>query len=158
MGKAARSKLVRREEGPLPAKFDFGPHHLVRSTARWIKAEPDTSGIFEIHEFGETGERPCPRCGGEVVYRYGNWRCISYADPAAGDFRECGWTTARQLRGGDRSTLEKCPDCGGTIVYNGNYFCENLGGEPLGCNWALPHPAVREADRDLSLRLTGESS
>ena len=157
MGKAARSKLVRREEGPLPARFAFGPEFLTASTARWINAEPDTSGIFEIHEFGETRERPCPRCGGDVIYRYGNWLCISYVDPAAGDFRECGWSSARDLPDG-KSTLEKCPDCGGKIVYNGNYFCENLGGEPLDCHWALPHPPRREADRDLALRLTGRSS
>ena len=112
--------------------------------------------IFEVHEFGETRERPCPRCGGDVVYQYGNWLCISYAEPVC-DFRDCGWSSARDLPQG-KSTLEKCPDCGGKIVYNGNYFCENLGGEPLDCHWALPHPPRREADRDLALRLTGSAS
>jgi endogenous inhibitor of DNA gyrase (YacG/DUF329 family) len=121
--------------------------------------------IFEIHEFNEVRERPCPECGGVVVYQYGNWRC-GYGDQVSRQYRRlrgdchpgCGWTTARDLRGGNRTTLEKCPDCGGKIVYNGNYFCENLGGEPLDCHWALPHPPRREADRDLALRLTGSAS
>jgi len=149
MGKAARGKLVRREEGPLPDRLDFGPHHLARSSAQWAAPEPDTSGIFEVHEFGETRERPCPRCGGDVVYRYGNWFCVSYVDS-----RECGWSSVRYSNQGT-STLEKCPDCGGKIIYNGNYFCSRWGGK---CWWALPHPARRTADRDLALRLTGSAS
>lgn len=32
MGAAARRKRELREAGPLPGKFDFGPHHLARST------------------------------------------------------------------------------------------------------------------------------
>jgi DNA-directed RNA polymerase subunit RPC12/RpoP len=162
MGKAARARRDRREAGSLPARFDFGPHHLVRSTARWIKAEPGTSGIFEIHEFGETRERPCPECGGEVIYRYGNWICPP-AGPGGEEISGCGWTTAKETTGGrgargmnnGTTTLERCPDCGGRVIYNGNYFCESWGGP---CWWALPHPARRRADRDLALRLTGRTS
>lgn len=29
-----------------------------------------------------------------------------------------------------------CPDCGGLVVYNGNYFCDKWRD---GCDWALPH-------------------
>jgi len=40
-----------------------------------------------------------------------------------------------------------CPACGDApIVYNGNYFCDDWGGE---CDWALPHPATRRRDRDI---------
>lgn len=36
-----------------------------------------------------------------------------------------------------RPTGELCPSCKrGMIVYNGNYFCANLG---QSCDWALPH-------------------
>lgn len=49
-------------------------------------------------------------------------------------------------------TNEKCPDCGGKIVYNGNHFCENWG---TTCNWALPHPQVRLEDKQVSFRLSG---
>ena len=60
-------------------------------------------------------------------------------------------------------TPEKCPECGGNIVYNGNYFCEFWGhvykGERCGgpCDWALPHPAVRPIDRELAMRLCGDT-
>jgi predicted RNA-binding Zn-ribbon protein involved in translation (DUF1610 family) len=147
MGKAARAKRDLREAGPLPARFAFGPEFLARSTVQ----APDLLGV---HDFDETGERPCPRCGGDVVYRYGNWLCISYVDPASGDFTLCNWSSAREVPQG-KATLEKCPDCGGTIVYNGNYFCEHFGSD---CPWALPHPTRKRADRELALRLTGKAS
>lgn len=35
---------------------------------------------------------------------------------------------------GGWETVAKCPEDGGMVVYNGNYFCENWGD----CNWALP--------------------
>ena len=108
--------------------------------------------LLGVHDFNETGGRCCPRCGGEVVYRYGNWLCVSYAGPAAGDFRPCSWSSARITPEGHKTTLEKCPSCGGTVVYNGNYFCEHWG---RGCEWALPSPARTETDRVLALRLTG---
>jgi len=54
----------------------------------------------------------------------------------------------------DRLTAERCPKDGARIVYNGNYFCENFG---KGCDWALPHPARKKADRELALRLTGST-
>jgi rRNA maturation protein Nop10 len=139
----------KREAGPLPARFNFGPQFLAQSTTR----TSETVDLFGIHDFNETGERPCPRCGGDVVYRYGNWLCIS-VDLDAYNFRECGWNSARLLPNG-RSTLEKCPDCGGRVIYNGNYFCERRGGE---CGWALPCQARRTADRELALRLTGRTS
>jgi predicted RNA-binding Zn-ribbon protein involved in translation (DUF1610 family) len=153
MGKAAQKKREQREAPLLPARFDFGPHFLARSTAQWIAPEPGTTGIFELHEFGETRERPCPKCGATAVYRYGNWICPP-ADPDEDEISRCGWTTARRLPEG-KATLEKCPDCGGTIVYNGNYFCQWFGDD---CDWALPSPPRREADRDLALRLTGSAS
>lgn len=28
----------------------------------------------------------------------------------------------------------RCPDCGGRVVYNGNYFCIESG-----CRWGFPH-------------------
>jgi predicted RNA-binding Zn-ribbon protein involved in translation (DUF1610 family) len=155
MGKAARGKHEQREAGPLPERFAFGPQFLTASTAQLITAEPDTTAIFEVHCFGETRERPCPQCGGDVIYKYGNWLCISLSDVEF--FTLCTWTSAREVPQG-KATLEKCPECGGKIIYNGNYFCENLGGEPLDCHWALPHPPRREADKDLALRLTGGTS
>jgi predicted RNA-binding Zn-ribbon protein involved in translation (DUF1610 family) len=107
----------------------------------------------------EAGEHPCPKCGGEVVYRYGNWVCPP-ADPDEDKIGGCGWSTAKDATGGKgsrgmnngKTTLEKCPECGGRVIYNGNYFCERWGGE---CWWALPHPAGKAADRELALRLTG---
>jgi len=60
-------------------------------------------------------------------------------------------------------TPETCPECGGHIIYNGNYFCEFWGttyqGKRLGgpCDWALPHPSVRPVDRELALRLCGST-
>jgi hypothetical protein len=33
MGKAARGKREQREAPPLPARFDFGPQFLIRTTA-----------------------------------------------------------------------------------------------------------------------------
>ena len=39
-----------------------------------------------------------------------------------------------------------CPKCGVfPVVYNGNYFCDDWGGE---CDWALPHPALSKRDRE----------
>lgn len=61
-------------------------------------------------------------------------------------------------------TTEKCPQCGGTIVYNGNYFCENwtwysddrpVNKEEGECDWALPHPQELLIDKQISHRLTG---
>lgn len=149
MGKAARGKRDLREAGSLPDRFDFGPHHLVRSTAQ--RSAPVTD-VFGIHDFNQTRERPCPECGGEVVYQYGNWHCVGERD---WENNSCDWTTARDLPGGNRETLEKCPDCGARVIYNGNYLCERWGGE---CWWALPHPARKTADRELALRLTGGTS
>jgi predicted RNA-binding Zn-ribbon protein involved in translation (DUF1610 family) len=162
MGRASQKKREQREAEPLPERFDFGPHHLERSTARRAEPEPDTAGIFELHEFGETGRHPCPQCGGEVVYRYGNWICPP-AGPDEDQTGGCGWTTRRETNGGKgargmnngTTTLERCPDCGGMIIYNGNYFCASWGGD---CWWALPSPPRTEADRDLALRLTGSAS
>lgn len=31
----------------------------------------------------------------------------------------------------------ECPECGGEVVYNGNYFCTDR----EGCGWAFPHPS-----------------
>lgn len=58
-------------------------------------------------------------------------------------------------------TPEKCPSCGGRVLYNGNYACEFWGttyeGTRLGgpCSWALPHPATSKVDREIALRLDG---
>jgi Holliday junction resolvase RusA-like endonuclease len=94
-------------------------------------------------EFGQPRAEPCARCGGAVYYRYGNWAC-----------QRCVWSTAKNCKVG-RLTLEHCPECGGLIAYNGNYFCRNFGD---GCEWALPHPARKRADVILARRLTGETS
>jgi hypothetical protein len=34
-----------------------------------------------------------------------------------------------------------CPTCGGQVVYNGNYFCENwtYPYEGVGCDWVLSY-------------------
>lgn len=47
-------------------------------------------------------------------------------------------------------TAETCPECGDIIVYNGNYFCINFGDE---CGWAMPHPQVVQADKEIYKRL-----
>lgn len=94
--------------------------------------------------FGAVRSAPCTGCGGQVVYRYGNWTCTA-----------CGWTTETR-EGCNRVTQEKCPSCGASVVYNGNYFCAAL--EPGLCDWALPHPARSPADRSLALVLTGETT
>lgn len=60
---------------------------------------------------------------------------------------------ADEWRGAE--TAERCPDCGARVVYNGNYFCERFG---KACDWALPHPARKKADREIALRLTGSTS
>jgi hypothetical protein len=151
MGKAARVKREQREAPPLPPQFAFGPQFLAQSSAR----PADPVALLDIHEFGEVRERLCPECAGEVVYQYGNWHCGGYRSG-------CGWTTARDrdatdadgLNGG-MVTLERCPQCGGTILYNGNYFCEHW---RASCDWGLPHPATKKRDRELALRLTGTSS
>lgn len=95
--------------------------------------------------FGQEREEPCPRCGGEAFYRGGNWNC---GEIGAG----CGWTTMR-YDGVNQLTLERCPECSARIVYNGNYFCEYFDHY---CNWALPHPPRKQADKDLLFWLTGE--
>lgn len=104
--------------------------------------------------FGEVREEECPKCLGRVVYQYGNWHCGGYYKGEG-----CGWTTAKDVRApdgrplnGGMVTLERCPECGGAVIYNGNYFCENSGYE---CDWALPHPAVRKVDKAMSMRLVG---
>ena len=56
-----------------------------------------------------------------------------------------------------RLTEERCPECGGRIVYNGNYFCEYRYLPAGSCDWALPHPAREKADQDLAIRLTGST-
>lgn len=148
MGKASSGKREQREAGPLPERFAFGPEFLMQSTTR----TSETIDLSGIHDFNQTRERPCPECGGEVVYQYGNWHCVGERD---WENNSCDWTTARDLPDGNRETLEDCPDCGARVIYNGNYFCERWGGE---CWWALPHPARRQADLDLALRLTGGTS
>lgn len=57
-------------------------------------------------------------------------------------------------------TGHECPKkCGGKVVYNGNYFCENwtypkpkLPGE---CDWALPHPQTLRRDQEMAIKLFG---
>jgi hypothetical protein len=111
----------------------------------------DREGLpWEPCSFGQVRERPCPRCGGEVTYKGGNWHCDSFTD--TDHFTPCNWSTARDGVMG-KTTLEGCPKCNGTIVYNGNYFCMYFG---QGCDWALPSPARTEADKALALRLTGQ--
>lgn len=106
-------------------------------------------------DFGEVREQPCERCGCPVIYQGGNWYCGGIYGQVERPKNGCGWSTARDCESG-RLTLEHCPRprCGGRIVYNGNYFCEFLSD---GCDWALPHPARSKADRELALRLTGET-
>ena len=101
-----------------------------------------------VYQYGEANPDPCPVCGGVLLYRGGNWNCNGTRD-----YVGCGWSTVRHKKGGDRTTLEHCPRCGATVVYNGNYFCEHWG---TACDWAMPHPPVKQADRELSLRLTGD--
>lgn len=52
-----------------------------------------------------------------------------------------------------RDTGENCPKCNGSILYNGNYFCEYW---KETCNWALPHPQTELVDKQISFKLTGE--
>ena len=104
-------------------------------------------------DYREVREQPCARCGGQIIYQYGNWYCGGY--DASGLPREgCAWSTAQEAPAG-RVTLEHCPSCGARIVYNGNYFC--CGYFSGDCGWALPHPARKKADRDLAIRLTGST-
>lgn len=51
-------------------------------------------------------------------------------------------------------TTEKCPEveCDGSIVYNGNFFCEHWGNT---CDWALPHPQSLHRDQLLAWKLGG---
>jgi len=53
---------------------------------------------------------------------------------------------------GGKPTNEKCPKCGGTIEYNGNYFCQHWNDT---CDWALPHPQTELVDKQIQFRLTG---
>lgn len=104
-------------------------------------------------DFGEVREQPCDRCGGRVVYRYGNWHCGKYIEtdpPLLG----CGWSSRQEIAAGT-VTLEHCPSCGARIIYNGNYFCEDYGSS---CGWALPHPARKKADQRLAMSLVGEKN
>lgn len=104
-------------------------------------------------EFREVREQPCERCGSQVIYQYGNWYCGGY--DASGLPREgCGWSSRQETAAG-RVTLEHCPSCGARIIYNGNYFCVDYG---IVCDWALPHPARKKADRELAMRLVGETT
>jgi DNA-directed RNA polymerase subunit RPC12/RpoP len=54
-----------------------------------------------------------------------------------------------------RETEAICPECGGKIIYNGNYFCQHWGtvieGRRIGgpCDWALPHPVTQQRDKDI---------
>lgn len=109
--------------------------------------------------FGEVRERPCPQCGETVIYQYGNWHCVGHLKSGGGYESPCGWTTQSERHKSDGNdgwrTQERCPECDGMIIYNGNYFCEHWGDD---CGWALPSPALREADQDLALRLTGRNS
>jgi hypothetical protein len=107
--------------------------------------------------FGQVRDEPCPQDGHPVLYQYGNWRCVGYIYPGQTG-TGCGWNTSRDKRekaplSSGWTTLESCPECGGVIIYNGNYFCERFG---AGCDWALPHPARKKADRELRLRLIGD--
>lgn len=54
-------------------------------------------------------------------------------------------------------TEEKCPDCGGRVLYNGNYFCEfwSTDSSDVDCAWALSHPQTRLVDKQISWRLQG---
>lgn len=115
-------------------------------TPRNPRVTPDT--VFRASSFGQVHVRACPKDGGTLVYQYGNWHCGGYYSS------RCKWTTAVDGPQGT-VTLEKCPACGSSIVYSGNYFCERWGD---GCDWALPHPATRKGDREMAVRLTGEAS
>jgi hypothetical protein len=74
-------------------------------------------------------------------------------------------------RAGDGSggsvTGERCPECGGHIVYNGSYFCENWTWDCVRqgatekpdyertCDWGLPSDTqITYLERVLSYRLT----
>lgn len=49
-----------------------------------------------------------------------------------------------------------CPDCGGQVVYNGNYFCveESPDSPTTGCGWALPSDLPRsQKDEQLFERM-----
>lgn len=60
-----------------------------------------------------------------------------------------------------KPTTVKCPKCGDVVVYNGNFFCNSFDAieydkevrdvvlVPGSCDWALPHPVVREKDRNV---------
>jgi DNA-directed RNA polymerase subunit RPC12/RpoP len=106
-----------------------------------------TSSIPDQERLPRFGEEDgeCPRCGAPRIYRYGNFWCTA----------ECGWTTQEDdsIDSCNRTTLERCPECGARIVYNGNYFCQAFG---RGCDWALPHPARRRRDKDIAVALTGQ--
>lgn len=42
--------------------------------------------------------------------------------------------SGRRHSAGDVVEGKTCPECGGTLVYNGNYFCGDWG---RGCDWAM---------------------
>jgi hypothetical protein len=135
----------------LPAGMDEGRMRLRGWHSKREAAEMCVSAYLAVprYQFGEASPDPCPVCGGEVLYQFGNWFCGGYDNP------ECGWSTARDIGGpnGGRVTGEHCPDCGGRVIYNGNYFCEHW---DVTCRWALPEAPRRKADRELRLRLTGD--
>jgi hypothetical protein len=60
------------------------------------------------------------------------------------------------LQNGD-PTEEKCPKCGSTILYNGNYFCKNWNypATENDCDWALPHPQTELVDKRICFKLVG---
>lgn len=83
-----------------------------------------------------------------------------------------GWSgTTRNGRNAGKYTAEKCPreGCEGTLVHNGNVYCENWAyhGRDLNdkvlpvnydrgeCDWALPHPQDTLTDRLVSYRTGG---
>lgn len=50
----------------------------------------------------------------------------------------------RKWQFGDPIPNTRCPECGGPIVYNGNYYCADYNNGD--CKWALPHPTLRDED------------
>lgn len=95
----------------------------------------------------------------------GKWR----HDPKAKPYT-AGWQgKSRQRHKGARQpllanwglyTTELCPKCGGGIMSNGNLFCEFWLGDADTkvwdeCDWALPHPQTKYADKLISWKIVG---
>jgi hypothetical protein len=77
------------------------------------------------------------------------------------------WVKAKYAGNDGWLTVEHCPDCGGRILYNGNYYCEHWGWTKKGirtryggsCNWSLPHDVERnEVEQALFDRLCGKDA